>query len=166
VDEEIIDSLTYHLNQQRAIMRLGEEVKAIEPITDDQANRVKVHLASGKQIVTVSPGRKCSSTLSAASRVTVPSANSSPEQATIPTFFCGRSGMMVSLIFRCQVINNGSDLFGERMGKLPPALIKFSNALRFELPVAAVHVQHGRNPDDGSPLSLTILVAHDSYSRQ
>jgi NAD(P) transhydrogenase len=52
VDAEIIDSLAYHLNQQRAIMRLGEEVDRIEPITDDLGQRVKIHLMSGKQIVT------------------------------------------------------------------------------------------------------------------
>jgi NAD(P) transhydrogenase len=52
VDGEIMDSLTYHLNQQRAIFRLGEEVKDLEPISDDQGNRVKITLASGKQIVT------------------------------------------------------------------------------------------------------------------
>lgn len=52
VDAEIIDSLIYHLNQQRVIMRLGEEVDSIEPITDDQGERVKIHLISGKQIVT------------------------------------------------------------------------------------------------------------------
>ncbi len=52
VDAEIIDSLTYHLNQERAIMRLGEEVNMIEPITDDHGDRVKIHLLSGKQIIT------------------------------------------------------------------------------------------------------------------
>ena len=52
VDAEIIDSLTYHLNQQRAILRLGEEVASIEPITDDHGDRVKIHLSSGKQIIT------------------------------------------------------------------------------------------------------------------
>jgi len=52
VDEEIMDTLTYHLNQERAIMRLGEEVQAIELITDDHGDRVKIHLASGKQILT------------------------------------------------------------------------------------------------------------------
>jgi NAD(P) transhydrogenase len=52
VDAEIIDSLTYHLNQQRAIMRLGEEVDRIEPMHDEQGERVKIHLVSGKQIVT------------------------------------------------------------------------------------------------------------------
>jgi len=52
VDAEIIDSLVYHFNQQRAIMRLGEEVDSIEPITDENGDRVKIHLASGKQIIT------------------------------------------------------------------------------------------------------------------
>ena len=52
VDAEIIDSLTYHLNQQRAIMRLGEEVNSIEPVNDENGERVRIHLGSGKQIVT------------------------------------------------------------------------------------------------------------------
>jgi NAD(P) transhydrogenase len=52
VDAEIIDSLVYHFNQQRAIMRLGEEVDSIEPITDEHGERVKIHLLSGKQIIT------------------------------------------------------------------------------------------------------------------
>ena len=52
VDAEIIDSLIYHLNQQRAILRLGEEVDRLEPITDELGERVKIHLMSGKQIVT------------------------------------------------------------------------------------------------------------------
>ncbi|WKZ48322.1 MAG: Si-specific NAD(P)(+) transhydrogenase [Anaerolineales bacterium] len=52
VDAEIIDSLTYHLNQQRGILRLGEEVKDIQPISDENGERVRITLASGKQIVT------------------------------------------------------------------------------------------------------------------
>lgn len=52
VDAEIIDSLTYHFNQQRAILRLGEEVARIEPITDEHGERLKIHLVSGKQIIT------------------------------------------------------------------------------------------------------------------
>jgi NAD(P) transhydrogenase len=52
VDPEIVDSLMYHLNQLRAILRLGEEVDRIEPITDEMGDRVKIHLLSGKQIVT------------------------------------------------------------------------------------------------------------------
>ena len=47
-----MDSLTYHLNQQRAIFRLGEEVDDVQPINDEQGERVKLTLASGKQIVT------------------------------------------------------------------------------------------------------------------
>jgi NAD(P) transhydrogenase len=50
VDEEIIDSLIYQLNQQRVVMRLGEEVESIEKVEDEQSERVKIHLASGKQI--------------------------------------------------------------------------------------------------------------------
>ncbi len=52
VDEEIIDSLIYHLNQQRVIMRLGEEVESIEAVNDEQGERVKINLVSGKQIIT------------------------------------------------------------------------------------------------------------------
>lgn len=52
VDEEIIDTLLYHLNQNRSILRLGEEVQAIEPIDDGNGERVRIHLASGKQITT------------------------------------------------------------------------------------------------------------------
>jgi NAD(P) transhydrogenase len=53
VDEEIIDTLMYHLNQNRAILRLGEEVQTIETITDEEhGERVKINLASGKQILT------------------------------------------------------------------------------------------------------------------
>jgi len=53
VDEEIIDTLLYHLNQNRAILRLGEEVETIELINDEEhGERVKIGLASGKQILT------------------------------------------------------------------------------------------------------------------
>ena len=52
VDAEIIDSLTYHFNQQRTILRLGEEVASIEPISDEHGERLRIHLASGKQIIT------------------------------------------------------------------------------------------------------------------
>jgi len=52
VDREITDSLAYHMHQNRVTLRLGEEVSGLEPITDDKGERVKVTLASGKQIVT------------------------------------------------------------------------------------------------------------------
>jgi len=52
VDGEIIDALIYHLRQNRMTIRLGEEVSALEPITDEKGERVRIHLASGKQIIT------------------------------------------------------------------------------------------------------------------
>jgi len=52
VDHEITDALAYHMRQNRVTLRLGEEVSAIEPITDERSERVRIYLASGKQIVT------------------------------------------------------------------------------------------------------------------
>jgi len=51
IDREITDSLAYHMHQNRVTMRLGEEVKMLEPTSDDKGERVKITLASGKQIV-------------------------------------------------------------------------------------------------------------------
>ncbi len=51
VDAEIVDSLTYHLREARVTMRLSEEVSSIEPIHDEHGDRVKIHLASGKQVI-------------------------------------------------------------------------------------------------------------------
>jgi NAD(P) transhydrogenase len=52
VDAEIIETLAYHLRENRVTLRLGEEVSGMELITDQVGDRVKIHLASGKQIVT------------------------------------------------------------------------------------------------------------------
>jgi NAD(P) transhydrogenase len=53
VDAEIIDALAYHMRSNRVTLRLGEEVKRLELMEDDQrGKRVRIHLASGKQIVT------------------------------------------------------------------------------------------------------------------
>ncbi len=52
VDAEIMDALAYHLRQNRVTLRLGEEVSGIEPIQDEHGERVKIHLVSGKQIIT------------------------------------------------------------------------------------------------------------------
>ncbi len=52
IDREITDSLAYHMHQNRVTLRLGEEVSSVEPTNDDKGERVKVVLASGKQIVT------------------------------------------------------------------------------------------------------------------
>jgi len=51
VDEEIMDALAYHLRENRATLRLGESVKTIEPVQDENGERVKISLESGKQIV-------------------------------------------------------------------------------------------------------------------
>ena len=51
IDREITDNLAHHLHQNRATLRLGEEVKSLEPFSDDKGERVRITLASGKQIV-------------------------------------------------------------------------------------------------------------------
>jgi NAD(P) transhydrogenase len=52
VDDEIADALAYHLRENRVTLRLGEEVSAIEPFTDENIEKVRITLGSGKQIVT------------------------------------------------------------------------------------------------------------------
>jgi NAD(P) transhydrogenase len=52
VDSEIIDMLVYHLREDRVTLRLGEEVSGMELITDTYGDRVRIHLASGKQVIT------------------------------------------------------------------------------------------------------------------
>ena len=51
VDGEIIDALAYQLRQNRVTLRLGEEVSALEPIHDENGERVRILLTSGKQVV-------------------------------------------------------------------------------------------------------------------
>ncbi len=52
VDAEIVDTLAYHLRNNRVTLWLHEEVRAIEPHDNDHGGGVIIHLASGKQIVT------------------------------------------------------------------------------------------------------------------
>jgi NAD(P) transhydrogenase len=52
VDAEIIDTLAYHLRENRVTLRLGEEVSGMQLVTDAYGDRVRIHLASGKQIMT------------------------------------------------------------------------------------------------------------------
>ena len=52
VDREITDALTYRLRENRVTIRLGEAVSAIEPISTDHGDRVRIQLESGKQIQT------------------------------------------------------------------------------------------------------------------
>jgi NAD(P) transhydrogenase len=51
VDAEIIDTLAYHLREDRVTLRLEEEVSGIDTFEDDRGGGVKIHLASGKQTI-------------------------------------------------------------------------------------------------------------------
>jgi NAD(P) transhydrogenase len=51
IDAEVTEALGYQLRQNRVTLRMGEEVSGIEPIEDEHGPRVKILLASGKQIV-------------------------------------------------------------------------------------------------------------------
>jgi NAD(P) transhydrogenase len=53
IDAEITDALAYHLRNNRVTLRLREEVSGLELYQDpNRGQRVKIHLASGKHIVT------------------------------------------------------------------------------------------------------------------
>jgi Pyruvate/2-oxoglutarate dehydrogenase complex, dihydrolipoamide dehydrogenase (E3) component, and related enzymes len=52
IDAEIADSLAYQLRENRVTLRLTEEVSSIEPIRDEHGDRVRIHLDSGKQVLT------------------------------------------------------------------------------------------------------------------
>ena len=53
IDSEIGDALAYQLRMNKVTLRLGEEVKQIEPIQEAGGRtRVRISLQSGKQIVT------------------------------------------------------------------------------------------------------------------
>lgn len=51
VDAEIVESLVYHLRESRMTLWLGESVAAIERQEGAPEPHVKIHLASGKQIM-------------------------------------------------------------------------------------------------------------------
>jgi NAD(P) transhydrogenase len=53
VDYEVIDELTHQMRDNRITLRLGEEVSGVEKIANAHGDeRVRINLASGKQIVT------------------------------------------------------------------------------------------------------------------
>lgn len=52
VDEEIVDTLCYHLRENRVTLRLNEAVQHIEVVEDEHGSRVRLHMESGKTIVT------------------------------------------------------------------------------------------------------------------
>jgi NAD(P) transhydrogenase len=51
VDAEIVEALDYHLREHRMTLRFGETVSGIELVQNGADTRVKIHLASGKEIV-------------------------------------------------------------------------------------------------------------------
>ena len=50
IDAEVIDSLMYHFNQQRAILRLGEEVDKIMRRIESDEPRLKVSFSPGEHV--------------------------------------------------------------------------------------------------------------------
>jgi NAD(P) transhydrogenase len=51
IDREITDALAYQMHEHRVTLRLGEEVRSLEPFSDGKGERVRITLVSGKQIV-------------------------------------------------------------------------------------------------------------------
>ena len=52
VDEEVVDTLSYHLRENRATLRLGESVHNLEITENENGGQVRLHMDSGKTIVT------------------------------------------------------------------------------------------------------------------
>ncbi|MEK6588948.1 MAG: Si-specific NAD(P)(+) transhydrogenase, partial [Chloroflexota bacterium] len=50
IDSEIVETLIYHLRENRVTLRLGEEVSAIERMPTELGERVRIHLTSGKKL--------------------------------------------------------------------------------------------------------------------
>lgn len=51
VDEEIADTLCYHLRENRATLRLGESVHNLEMTENETGPRVRLHMNSGKTVI-------------------------------------------------------------------------------------------------------------------
>jgi pyruvate/2-oxoglutarate dehydrogenase complex dihydrolipoamide dehydrogenase (E3) component len=51
VDSKITDALVYQLRQNRATMRLGEEISGTKPFKDERGEHVRIKLESGTQII-------------------------------------------------------------------------------------------------------------------
>jgi NAD(P) transhydrogenase len=79
VDEEIADTLCHHLRENRVTLRLGESVNRLETVKGETGERVRLHLDSGKTIITekalYSVGRT-----GATSRLNLPAAGLEPDQ--------------------------------------------------------------------------------------
>ena len=51
IDNELADTLAYHLRENRCTLRLGEEVAGVETFKDVHGDFVRIKLASGKEVV-------------------------------------------------------------------------------------------------------------------
>lgn len=51
VDAEIVEALDYHLRENRMTLRFNEAVSGIELVPNGADTRVKIHLASGKEVI-------------------------------------------------------------------------------------------------------------------
>src|SRR5512136_129483 len=100
-------------------------------------------------MVTVWDGRSSSSTLSAASLVTVPPGSSSPEQATMPTLRCGRLGIACPAFLgiihprRNQLIADVGNFRSQSLSQRQTALVQFGDACRLQASMLPVEIQHG-----------------------
>ncbi len=79
LDREITDNLAYHMHQNRVTLRLGEEVCNLELTGEDKTERVKITLASGKQIVTEKALYSIGRT-GATDRLNLPAAGITPDE--------------------------------------------------------------------------------------
>ncbi len=52
IDDELSAELSHHLREARVTMRLGETVKLLETVPTETGERVRLHLDSGKTIIT------------------------------------------------------------------------------------------------------------------
>jgi NAD(P) transhydrogenase len=52
IDEELADTLCHHLRENRVTLRLGESVNHLETVKTETGDRVRLHLDSGKTILT------------------------------------------------------------------------------------------------------------------
>jgi NAD(P) transhydrogenase len=51
IDREITEALAYHLRENRATLRLEEEVRAVETVRDERGEHVQISLVSGKHVL-------------------------------------------------------------------------------------------------------------------
>ena len=91
VDDELAAELCHHLREARVTLRLGETVKLLETVPTETGERVRLHLDSGKTIITekalYSVGRT-----GATSKLNLPAAGVEPDdRGRLPVDSCFRT---------------------------------------------------------------------------